>query len=239
MQRFHHRGVLPETNIMTLRKLILLAIQVFAGSYLSGQDQTPAPRPKTHFCELGFNLYRLDYASSYLYQGYYSYNSFEHNFFRGMNFKYYFGKNAIRSSADYRKEGSYPDATLPFSEARLSKAGSLTLGYQRLFFKGRFSPYVFTDLGYMHLEKRGSYQYDCYVSIPPDFNRNYHLITSFFSVSTGLGLRYTPLKPLVLSLEGNIQYYMLREKDLNNKTSPYRTRGLLFNPLQFSLGFIF
>lgn len=224
-----------------IRSLICLSLSVPPA--LSAQETTvPAvSSPREHFFELGFNLYRLDLPGNpYLYRGSnHIPGKTRHNFFRGMQARYFHGKHILRASLDHsRQESMFPYLLLyPVTPKVRSQTTDLNLGYAWRFLKTRFSPYVFSDLGYTSIRQQGYYYTGDYLQAtfigPPD----YHIRTSVFHIYTGLGLRYNPLRSLVLNLETHIQYFFLRE------SAPPGQRGTLFrqarfHPVQLTLGFI-
>ncbi len=206
-------------------------------------EAKPNLSKKKNFWECGINIYQLDFSSNvYLYRSYYYQSKkTENNFFRGINLNYYFGKNAVRSSLDYFTKGkdiNKSDYFLVGSNYSFSRTGSLTLGYERLFLKAKFSPYIFTDLGYAYIEQKGKNFHDCYVGFAPGYSGDYFIKTSAYTVSGGLGLRYNPFRSLVLTLETNLRYYFIIEKEANNKIKTYNYNDFRLNPVQCSLRFI-
>jgi len=221
-----------------------LAIYLVVSGELSSQNLAGEGNSnlskKKNYCEGGINIYRLDHPIySYYLQYYDEYKKLENNFFRGINFKYYFGKNAFRCNFDYYKEVVHVSYDESFKEG-VSKTGILNVGYQRLLRKARFSPYVFTDLSYAYSEENGMRAGYIYLFNYIGYqNRTYHLKTSSFGISPGLGLRYNPVKSIVLGVETNILYSFSFQRDVKGDKKTYESRRLIANPVQATLGFIF
>lgn len=215
--------------------ICLLAWMQSSGQNLTGERDRNLSR-QHNFFELGINVYQMDLNhgpdNNLDVAG-----SVQHNFFRGMMFRYVFGKNALRTNFDfYNQEVHQSDWESYLKEGR-SKVSTFSVGYQRFFRKARFSPYVFADLIYRYsiekgTERKGFYWNDYY-------NGPYKSITNLFSGAGGLGLRYNPFRSLVLNLESNVWYYFSTTNFIDNHKSSHRTRDYLVYPIRTSVSFIF
>lgn len=160
------------------------------------------------------------------------------SFFNGVYYKHYFGNNGIRTSFDLFQrsinEQWFAGAYYSLTAGNL-KAGELKVGYERLFRTKKLIPFAFVDLIYNYSQEKGySTVYGDWTSYT---DRPYLIETSEFGTAIGIGLKYRPIKNLIISLEASYHYIYSISQDIKNST--YKNKGSRFqlNPIRiFSIG---
>lgn len=219
-----------KNRLFNLLTCFIITVSVSAQVTSSGEPQNLSK--KKNFWEGGINLYKYKFIEGPL--------PGENIFFNGLGFKYFSGKNVFRAGVNYSEKINKTNNYYRYDrEKEIIRSGSISVGYQRLFRKARFSPYVFSDLSYGYTEEKGIYSSFGYViNYQSD---SYKRRTSSFAISSGLGLRYNPFKSLVLSVEADLYYVFSMENYRYSKNDSYKYTDHVFSfdPVQVTLGFIF
>jgi hypothetical protein len=185
--------------------------------------------------EFGMNLYSL---TEMRISNFEPHISVTNSFFTGVYYKHYFGKNGIRTSFDlFQKSINEGWNTGPYYGWTVGnlKAGELKIGYERLFGTKKLIPFTFADLIYNYSQEKGySTEYGDWTWYT---DRPYLIETSEFGTAIGIGLKYRPIKNLVITIEASYHYIYSISQDIKNST--YKNKGSRFqlNPIRiFSIG---
>lgn len=255
MQRFGLSAVLSiiKHQIMKTKLLMVCCAGLFLSQELHAQatasDSILKSGTKTAFCELGMQLYTLGLTPVDQYTNSNS-TVFENTLFSGLYFKWFKGRDVLRASFSYIQKAVLSDnpyTSLGYLSQNngVLRAGSLTIGYQRLLGSKKLAPYFFVDLHYGYSKQNGRFDYYMYpmyneLTVPwQDNGREYLVERSQFGLCKGLGLRWNVASRLVLNLETYLEYYYYIQQDIKNSTYKQRGLGLNFNPVQLSVGFKF
>ena len=256
MQRFGVSSVLLIVKHQTMKTKLWVAccVGLFISKGLFAQitsvDSASKAGTKAKFCELGMQLYSLGLTPADQYTNYNS-SVFENTFFSGLYFKWFKGSDVLRASFNYSQKAilsgnPYSSYWHQSTNNGVLRAGSLTIGYQRLLGRKKLAPYFFVDLHYGYSKQNGRfdyyYMYPMYneLTVPwQNQGQEYLIERSQLGICKGLGLRWNVANRLVLNLETYFEYYYYLQQDIKNSTYKQRGLGLTFNPVQFSVGFKF
>jgi hypothetical protein len=193
-------------------------------------ENTTVAQPKN---EIGLNLFSINDLSNRNYLE----NKFtaDFSFCSGLYYKFHSGKNVWRTSFDYFQNKIVIDDQQPefsYSSNGIKKAGEFKAGYERDFSKGKFSPFVFSDLFFQYSKYSGTAsESGCFIVFK---NLPFNIETFETGISGGAGVKYQITKNIVISLESSLSgFYSISEDLINHapgypKTKEYNYR---INPL--------
>lgn len=226
-----------------MKRLRLLTLMCALGATWQIQAQADSSkntlRAKKWNYEIGLNAYSLtirggDFHSNYT-------NTYDHYAASGFSLKFFHGKSAIRTSADYFQKIIMESVQTMHNRSLSFKTLQFAAGYQRHFGNKRIMPYVFTDLsyGYGREQTRGNYNNDPinFLYYPYNYN-NITIRSSTFSATPGVGLRLRLARSLILNLETAAEFFYQKQY----VTYTYDQReltGINLKPVKCSFGFIF
>lgn len=188
--------------------------------------------------ELGLNVYSFAVRGGNFYTNYKT--VYDHYAASGLSLKFFHGKSAIRTSADYFQKITIERAR--FSNESISfKSLQFSGGYQRYFGNKKVMPYVFTDLSYSYGKElmRGYNDGPLYF---PYYRYEYNLSTvrtSAFSASPGIGLRLKLRKNMILNLETAAEFFYMKQFGTYTFGTANEITGINLKPLKCSFGFTF
>ena len=234
---------------------MLFAINMSAQTPIN--DLSNPVSKKDQFFETGIKLYSMDLIKA---DNYFQNDprNFDHYFLNGLYFKYNKGKSALRVSLNYnqkvignnfyRQTGDWGGNGWNYNYGRL-RAATIKAGYQRIIAGKKLAAYFFVDIYYSYSQQEEINYFDgAYLanttgpvnSFAPIFYYPYKTFVerSEIGIAKGLGLRWKISHKIVFNLETNFELYYFKQRE---KYSKFTQRGtnFSFNPLQFSLGFIF
>jgi hypothetical protein len=236
---------------------ITLIITLITGFHfvgkLSAQESITLPQEaqrKTRFSELGMNLYSLGLIRAD--QQYYTGEVVDQGFFNGFYYKYFKGRNALRTSFNYFQKitGNFynPGYFYPLQGNGVKRSGELKAGYQYLFGNKKLSAYFFVDARYCYSTEEGVSSYDYWLmstridgiaAYPGRYPYNYLVERTDIGICKGLGLRWNIADKLTLNLETQFEYYYFIQQDLKNSYGKRTGTGIAVDPIHFSVGFKF
>jgi hypothetical protein len=241
-----------------MKTKLIITIACCLCGLLRAQTPTSEIIPKKQrVFESGMNLYTMNFIGSDYHMQYSNQGAVDQFFFNGFYFKFFKGKNALRVLTNYFQKINEFDNTYMYPyyldyapTGRVTgtyKAGDFKIGYQRLFGSKKLSAYFFADVHYSYSQLKGDYSgmvHPCYTSycVPYSLIRypeSYLIERSQFGLVKGLGLRWCIANRLTLNLETNFETYYFMQEDIKNSRSKQQGAGFTYNPLQFSLGFVF
>lgn len=204
--------------------------------------------------ETGAHVYRLDLAPFSYFPGVHpSSRIVKHGFLSGLYLKYYSGVHVVRASLNYFEEEEQLPYWGYYGNSIRSRTGLFSAGYQRLFLKGRFSPYLFNDLSYSYGQK--DMLPPCFTCLTPQAGTEpivfwdtsqlpgmvmpYRTQISAIGFSQGFGLRYNPFKSFVISVETFLHYSFVFERHSGYESRRQNYTDLRIYPVQTSIGLLF
>jgi hypothetical protein len=217
-----------------MKKIFFLLISIPAFSFAQ-QAETPV-----HKNELGLNLFSI--TDFQRYRGVVDKPEVhaDFNYFSGIYYKRYYGKNVLRASFNYSQKSiqSGSGFEMPFyyyySVAAVQKNLDISIGYERIFGTKKLQPYVFGDVVYNYMNYSGQQIYTgCFGPIEVD---RFSEEVAQYGISAGAGLRYNISPNIHLSYEFAAQGFVNVFQDVYNAGPKYIDVGYKLNPVN-KLGF--
>lgn len=210
-----------------LQLLLILPIIVF-GQNPEANINSGSTNPKHEF---GLNLYSL--TEIQYFKDLTPHITATHSYFNGIYYKHYFNKNGIRTSFDLFQKPIHNEwHSGPYFSLTVGNlvAGEVKIGYERLFVIGKLIPFAFADLIYNYSQEKGLSSW--YGDWTWGYDQPYLIEKSEFGSAIGLGLKYKPIKNLVISIEVNYQYKYFISQDIKNSTHKNKGSNFKFNPIR-------
>lgn len=229
-----------------MKPLSLLVLVCTLGTACQMQAQTDSSKTLKHTKkwshEIGLNVYSSTMRGGNFYSDYKP--LYDHYAASGLSLKFFHGKSAIRTSADYFQKIILNRVRAVHERDISFKTLQVAAGYQRYFGNKKLMPYVFTDLSYSYgreLTRVPNYDalyYTIYLPYP-GYGYNMTTLTSHaFSASPGMGLRLRLRKNIILNFETAAEFFYMKEFSTYNYKSLHTT-GINLKPLKCSFAFTF
>lgn len=231
-----------------MKPFTLLALVCTLGTACRMQAQADSSKAlsvkKKWSHEIGLNVYSSTIRGGNFYSDYKT--LYDHYAASGLSLKFFHGKSAIRTSADYFQKIILNRARAIHDRDISFKTLQVAAGYQRYFGNKKVMPYVFTDLSYSYGKELtrapyyGPLYYDTYLPYPGYiYGSNLITVTSHaWSASPGIGLRLRMRKNIILNVETAAEFFYMKEFGTYNYRS-LRTTGINLKPLKCSFAFTF
>lgn len=217
-------------------KKILLALLLLPAFSFAQDEKKLIINPN----EVGLDLFSITRYDSYKDMLDKRHREADFNIFSGVYYKYRFNKSAFRASFDYTQKSVATeynsDGGVPYyySSTGIRRNTGISAGYERSFFSGKLTPYVFADAIFNYQDYTGHATY--YGDFTSGMNEPFSEETFEYGLQGGMGLHYAINPFMSVSLETNAQGFVSVFQDVQHAGEKSTRFGGHFNPVS-KLGF--